>query len=182
MKKLVLVRGLPGSGKTTIAQQIVADMSDAGRKVIMFEADMFHMIDGEYKYDNEKASDAHAWCRAQTACHLNKGLDVVVANTFTTNKEIKPYFDIAQRYGAEMLFCEAHGKYKSLHGVPEDVIEKMKERWESYDVKAMVEPELDPRLPKVLEGMVTSQMPDLTQGGIVRVGDEATTLTGGISG
>jgi predicted kinase len=142
MKRLILVRGLPGSGKTTMAQQIVADMSAAGQKAIMFEADMFHMINGEYKYDTTKVKDAHDWCRLQAACHLNKGLNVVIANTFTTNKEIKPYFDLALKYETEMLLCEATGNYKNLHNVPEDVIAKMKERWELYNADAMKEVEL----------------------------------------
>ena len=130
-KRLILVRGLPGSGKTTKAKQIIA--SNNNKNIILFEADMFHIIDGKYQYDVSKASDAHDWCRTQAACHLNKGLDVVVANTFTTMAELRPYIEVARRYGADTLLVETRGNFKSEHGVPAEVIEKMRARWEEYD-------------------------------------------------
>ena len=47
-KKLILVRGLPGSGKSTIASAI--DGSDESYAPIHLEADMFFMENGEYKF------------------------------------------------------------------------------------------------------------------------------------
>ena len=153
-KKLILVRGLPGSGKTTKAKSIINETKD---QIILFEADMFFMVDGKYVYDTNKVKDAHDWCRMQTACHLNKGVSVVVANTFTTMAEIKPYIEIAEKYGANTVIIETNGKYTSEHNVPADVIEKMKNRWEAYNADALIDNKKEEKQKKQIDK--TDQMP-----------------------
>lgn len=56
--KLVLIRGLPGSGKSTIARAMAAYEH--------YEADMYFEKGGEYCYDASKIKDAHEWCQRET--------------------------------------------------------------------------------------------------------------------
>lgn len=44
-QKIILVRGLPGSGKSTVAHYFV------GFDFFHYETDQFWMVDGEYKCD-----------------------------------------------------------------------------------------------------------------------------------
>jgi len=60
------------------------------------ETDQFWMVDGEYKFDMSRIKEAHQWCQDKTKSMLNMGQSVVVSNTFTTQKEMKPYFDMAK--------------------------------------------------------------------------------------
>ena len=53
---LVLLRGLPGSGKSYLGHYIWTSV---------FEADKYFEQDGEYKFDPSKLKEAHQWCKDQ---------------------------------------------------------------------------------------------------------------------
>lgn len=121
--KLVLIRGVPGSGKSTLAKQMKGYQH--------FEADMFFTDEsGVYKYDASRIKQSHEWCQNMTDAALQIGSDVVVSNTFTRRFEIQPYIDMANRYGADLKIITATGNYKNVHGVPDEIIQKMRDRWE----------------------------------------------------
>lgn len=121
MITLILIRGIPGSGKSTIAKML---------GIPHVEADQYFMRDGVYKFDPSKLPDAHKYAQERTAKLLNDGHSVVVSNTFSREWEMRPYIDIADRAGASVNIITAHGKFRNIHGVPDEVIEKMKARWE----------------------------------------------------
>ena len=119
--RLVLIRGIPGSGKTTIAKNNFSDM-------ILMEADMFFEGDGGYNYDHSKIKIAHQWCQRTTKNLLDYGYDVVVANTFTRVWEMQPYLDM----GYPTTVITAVGEFRNTHGVPDDVVQIMKGRFEDF--------------------------------------------------
>jgi hypothetical protein len=96
-----------------------------------FEADMFFMKDGIYQYDPTKIKQAHEWCQRQTFNALANGKSVVVSNTFTRLFELEPYFEMAKTFGIEPNIIEATGNWPNVHGVPAEVVEKMRQRWET---------------------------------------------------
>ncbi len=121
MVELVLIRGLPGSGKTTMAKA----MDGYAR----FEADQWMINDaGVYHFDPHKLSAVHEACRAATKRALKAGHNVVVSNTFVKRKQMKPYLEM----GYPVRVLEAKGDFESLHNVPKHVIEEMRELWETY--------------------------------------------------
>jgi predicted kinase len=129
-KELFLLRGLPGSGKSTLAKSIGG---------IHIEADMFFMKDGEYQFDFTKLKDAHAWCQESTEKSM-RALDnpkigtkrITVSNTFTQDWEMKPYFELAEKYGYKVYSLIVENRHGGVneHGVPEDKLEIMKNRFE----------------------------------------------------
>ena len=123
--KLFIIRGLPGSGKTTLAQKLLTDgiVSD------VVEADHF-MTDanGDYKFDPNLLQKCHQMCQMWVKYYLDKGRDVAVANTFTRKWEIIPYTKMG--YTFEVIECK--GKYPNVHGVPDQVISQMSKRWEKW--------------------------------------------------
>lgn len=130
MSKLVIYRGLPGSGKSTLARQNVDHIRSRGLLIEHIEADMYFTdAQGNYKYDPTKIKEAHEWCQEQTKKFLRNGVDVIVSNTFTTAWELLPYFRMLP--WEDILILVATGKYENVHGVPPEVIEKMKNRWEN---------------------------------------------------
>ena len=129
MKLLMLIRGLPGSGKSTIARAMCLYDADMRH----FEADMYHMKNGVYVFDTRKIKEAHKWCQESTAEALMEGASVVVSNTFTQMWEMKPYIEMAEKLDASLQVVECIGNFGNIHDVPSDVITKMRERWEPYE-------------------------------------------------
>jgi len=125
MKKLFLIRGLPGSGKSTFAKLIGG---------IVLEADQY-FIDPktqEYKFDVSKLKDAHADCQRRCAEWMKIGHQIVVSNTFTQEWEMKPYFDMAKEHDYQVFSIIVENRHggKNIHGVPDDKLEIMKNRFE----------------------------------------------------
>lgn len=118
--ELVLIRGLPGSGKTTLAKNRFPQYTH-------LETDQFFTDNkGNYKFVLEKASIAHAWCLQQTLESLESGKNTVVSNTFITKQEIQPYLDL----GYPVRIIEAKGRYQSVHPVPAEVITLMRNNYQ----------------------------------------------------
>ena len=124
-KILYLVRGVPGSGKTTFAHTIVDDEH-------VFSADDYFMVDGEYRFDASKLKDAHADCKNRCEAAMKNSVSkIAVANTFTRDWEMEGYLDLAEKHGYvvfSLIVENRHGN-KNVHNVPDDVIEKMKKRF-----------------------------------------------------
>ena len=158
---LTIIRGLPGSGKSTLAKAMVtADAMEGMEKLLVhLEADQFHLHDnGDYHYDADLARYAHSWCISKTVFELRRDKNVVVANTFITQDEVSPYLSIAHTLGATVSIISCQGSFGTIHGVPDDVIEKMKRNWEEVD---MVWPR--PEIEKV-----EKTLPDPSEHGIDR--------------
>lgn len=125
---LFLVRGIPGSGKSTKAKQLIQE----GLVDVHFEADMYFEVDGEYVFDPSKIKDAHAWCQKETDEALAAGKKVVVSNTFVKKWETAAYFDMATKHAVNVEVIVATGNYQNVHGVPAEVLLRMKENWEDF--------------------------------------------------
>lgn len=126
MALLYIIRGLPTSGKTTLAKTLV--------KNNYREADMFFIEDGVYKYDASKIKDAHDWCRQEIISLLSKEITCAVSNTFVRRWEYQPYIDIASFNKHQYSVIECHGSpdWKNTHDVPKNVIERMRASWEPH--------------------------------------------------
>lgn len=124
--KLVLIRGLPGSGKSTMAKT-VSNSEDW----FHYEADMYFVDkNGNYDWDAFKIGEAHKWCQSVTENALKMEYNVVVSNTFTTIKELRPYFVIARDLSITPIVITANGSFNNVHNVPLDTLVKMRDRFQ----------------------------------------------------
>lgn len=126
---LIIVRGLPGAGKSTMAEKLVR----SGAAVHHFEADMYFVQNGEYKFDSSKLNDAHEWCRKMVMTSLRNGHNTVVSNTFVRKWEVEPYINMCNGLGIDYVIIEANGEYDSVHNVPEETIKRMRLNWEKVE-------------------------------------------------
>jgi hypothetical protein len=56
---------------------------------------------------------------------------IIVSNTFTQEWEMKPYYDIAEKYGYRVYSLIVENRHGGVnqHGVPSDKLEQMKNRF-----------------------------------------------------
>jgi len=138
--RLLLIRGVPGSGKSTLAKQCAG--------FVHLETDQFFSRSGVYRFEQEVLRDAHHWCLEETKHQLGEGNSVVVSNTFVTLKQLAPYLKLA----ADVSVYEATGEYRNTHGVPEPLVQKMRDRWEPYpDTQPLDTLKLDPEALAIAE-------------------------------
>jgi len=118
--KVIILRGGSGAGKSTWVKK---NHSDA----FVVSADLFFMVDGEYKFDITKIGEAHATClRSFVAICQNPPAElstVIVDNTNTTVAELAPYAQVALVYGHELqlftfLYDPVVAAKRSTHGRP----------------------------------------------------------------
>ena len=135
MSTLRIVRGLPGSGKSTFAKEYLSGESN----MVHLEADMYHVnTNGDYDWHAENLKKSHEWCFESTKIFLNNGIEVVVSNTFTTHKEMKPYIDFCKNKYHKLIVYRRVNYYGNIHNVPPEVIQKMSERFEGYEGEKIV--------------------------------------------
>jgi predicted kinase len=132
-KVLTLVRGLPGSGKSTFANFIWNDYA-------ICEADkFFYDKEGNYNFDATKLRIAHEWCKNQVEIRMKDNQlneqfypEIVVSNTFTQEWEMEAYYKLAERYGYKVFSIIVENRHDGVnqHGVPDDKLQQMRERFE----------------------------------------------------
>lgn len=124
MKSLYLIRGIPGSGKTSFAKEI-SDHNVA--------ADDYEGLYGPDGFDRSKLKEAHEYCRGVVERWMSENIEkIAVHNTFTMQWEMNTYFSLASNYGYRVytLIMENRHSGKSEHEVPETTISYMRDRFE----------------------------------------------------
>lgn len=127
-QELVLVRGLPGSGKSTYCR-------DKLPKHLCYEPDhLFCDTNGRYRYDLQLWEEAQSFVYKLADYALARKESVVVCDVFLYVSEINEYKELAEHYGVGFYVTECKGEYNNIHRVPKTRIAWMKENWEECNV------------------------------------------------
>lgn len=138
-----LMRGLPGSGKSTRARELALAHYERGEATYVLSADDFWVQNaaGEYRFDGRLIGEAHAWNQDRMVAALENGADaIVIDNCNVCREHAKPYVRLALEFDYEVVIVEpktpwafdldgllAHGS----HNVPRHSLERMLRNWES---------------------------------------------------
>ena len=129
---LILLRGLPGSGKSTLGN-VILQLPNNNPQEVLSADDFFVNNEGEYTFDGTKLKEAHNYCQFRCSERMRQQKSrIVVANTFTQEWEMEEYYKMAERYNYRVhtvIVENRHGN-TNIHGVPEDKLQKMKDRFQ----------------------------------------------------
>lgn len=96
MKRLTIIRGVPGSGKSSLGKFL---LSIPGH--VHFENDMYlYNTEDTYVWTKERAHIAYNKCLTNVREQMSLGaFSISVGNMFTRERDIKVYSDLAKEYG-----------------------------------------------------------------------------------
>ena len=130
MNKVIIMRGIPGCGKTTYIKK------NFPKAFICSADDYFTDEDGNYNYRKEEAGEAHAQSQTRFAAALEVGVPlVIVDNTNTRMWEMEHYIYLAEECGYKLEFIrfdvptnDAHER--NIHKVPLSEVERLADLFE----------------------------------------------------
>jgi len=132
---VLLMQGLPGSGKSSYARNTKQNYPEA----VIVSADDEHInSEGKYEFKASNIKHAHDACLLKYIKALQDSSPlVIVDNTNTSYDELLPYVRIAQAYQyfvtLTYLPCSVEDSHKrNTHGVPLESIKKMDERLKKF--------------------------------------------------
>ena len=129
IKTMIIIRGLPGAGKSTLATTLLTN----GLSGMSFEADNYFYDDkGQYRFDASLLEYAHSNCYQSVENAMKMGIGtVIISNTFVKESEVNKYLDLAANYGyyAHSLVVENRHGNSSIHNVPKRTFNNMFKRF-----------------------------------------------------
>jgi tRNA uridine 5-carbamoylmethylation protein Kti12 len=137
-----ILRGLPGSGKSMLAENLAS--GGKGSRLGIFSTDDLFMVDGEYQFDPSKLAQNHAYNLRNATQFMesfklpNQNINCIIDNTNTQHWEYEKYVEVAKKNGFMVQIITVEWNINDIplyaernsHGVPEEAIYRMAERWE----------------------------------------------------
>lgn len=125
MRKVFIMRGLPGSGKTTW-------LARTWPHITVCSADFYCMQGGVYRWDPLHAAENHNKCLRRFLTFLTDaaGPELAVDNTNVRAWELAPYYRLAEAFGCDVqiVWCHAHPvlcAQRNVHGLPPSKVQDM---------------------------------------------------------
>lgn len=121
---LYLIRGLPGSGKSTFAATLARTL-DCDH----WEHDQYlYTEEGEYLWTEKRMAYAYRQCLRDTEATMERQEPVVVSNVFPTAKSLKNYRKLAEKYGYRVTYIVVENRRGgvNIHEVPQEALDGMR--------------------------------------------------------
>lgn len=143
MKTLYIIRGLPGSGKSTLGEKLACKTKSKTHNGREWNPDVVHSYaaddwftdkNGNYNFDPMELPQAHEDCQARVmGAMMSEVENIAVCNTFTQAWEAAPYAKLCKMHGYTAVVIECQSQFGNIHGCPQEKINEMADRWDSRE-------------------------------------------------
>jgi hypothetical protein len=125
-KRLLILRGAPGAGKSTAARALEMQQISEGKTCGVCSADSYFIdeLTGKYTFNAGGLGSAHAFCLDTCMAFMESETDlIIIDNTNIMPREYEKYLHGAAKrgYGVEQWLLR--GKFESIHNVPAEIVE-----------------------------------------------------------
>jgi hypothetical protein len=96
-------------------------------------ADDYVTRNGIYNWKPETIGASHDWCQRKCRKFMKAQANtIVIANTSTTERELKPYLDLAKQFSYKIFSIIVENRHNgiNIHNVPQATLDKMASRFE----------------------------------------------------
>lgn len=122
MSRIQLVRGLPGSGKSTFAKELFKDY-------LILEPDMLCIGDGVYDWNLIKERRNKTVVKVWVAALMGMGVDFVIPSVMPTDQEgslLEAVLKAAKERYVHVYIWDCKGTWKNRHDVPQSTLDGMR--------------------------------------------------------
>ena len=127
---LIIMQGVPGSGKSTTAKQLAATIPNS----VICSTDDYFMVGGEYRFDPAMLGENHTKNLARATALLASERTVIVDNCNIKNAHAAKYVKFAHVRGIPVVFVRCDENFRSVHNVPEATVARMRREMETLSV------------------------------------------------
>ena len=129
MLSLFLLRGLPGSGKSSLANEL----SEDGKYPVFSVDDYFtDIITKNYHFEFDKNYLAYQQCVQNTKNSMHANCTkIFIHNTFTLEWELEPYFKLAAEFNYKVFVVTVENRHgnKNIHTIDDEQLQKMASKY-----------------------------------------------------
>lgn len=123
-KTLILIRGLPGAGKSTFAQML---SDTAGFQIYSLDS-YFTDANGVYTFDYKRNHLAYKDCQSKVEKAMKEFNNrIVVDQTFALLWEIQPYLELGKIHSYKTFVCTIENRHngENEHNISDEQLIKM---------------------------------------------------------
>lgn len=134
-KRVFLIRGHSGSGKSAFAEELKHLVGD-DKNFIKLSA--YNYFEGEF--DSDLVPESHEWCLMELEECMQKQYNIIVVhNTFTKDWELNKYISLIKKYDYPYRVIKVENHHYAVQ-VPEEKIDYQLKNYSPYGVNKKLKP------------------------------------------
>ncbi|KAM3955209.1 uncharacterized protein ACR2FA_010918, partial [Aphomia sociella] len=143
----IIMRGVPGSGKSNLARKIVESLIGSAPNDFhthVFSTDDYFYVRGTYNFNKNYLSEAHTWNQNRVRAATDMALSpIIIDNTNIGDWEMEPYLKYSVINGYIIEIMEPNTPWakkaskcarKNVHNVPLSTIQRMLDNYQKFSI------------------------------------------------